>query len=69
MLVLPKTGTARLQSNGTSMTLWMHFAKWIFGALAVLALTISATLYSCAYFFCDNEIVAELPSQDGKYKL
>jgi hypothetical protein len=50
------------------MTLWMHIAKWIFGTLAVLALTVFATLYSCAYFFCDNKIVAELLSPDGKYK-
>jgi hypothetical protein len=50
------------------MTLLMHLSKRVFVTLAVLALTTSATLYSCAYFFCGNEVVAESPSPDGQYK-
>src|SRR5262245_35356226 len=50
------------------MTLPMHLFKRVFVTLAVLALTASATLYSCACFVCGNDVVAELPSPDGKYK-
>src|SRR5262245_14369431 len=50
------------------MRLFKWILKWIFAPVAVLALVASATLYSCAYFLCDNQVVAEWPSPDGNYK-